>query len=140
MRKFLTDRQRVVFNFVRQKIYEGLPPTVREVAAHLGVTGKAAYDHLWAIRKKGYIHWQDYKPRTLSLLPPYKKDDTRYLFVVDTDIPHLNINKGDYLHIDAGKPAAEGDMIVSTQSEIKRFAAGDVVFGKVVRLSREIQA
>lgn len=135
--KFLTGRQRVVFNFVREKIHGGLPPSIREIAAHLEIGEKAVYDHLWAIRKKGYLHWEDHKPRTFSLLPPYK-DDTRYFLIVEADVPQLGIQKGDFLHIDTRKPAAEGDVIFSTHGDIKRFATGDVVFGKVVGTSREL--
>ena len=137
MRKFLTGRQRVVFDFVRQRIYEGLPPTLKEIGRHFGFSATGARDHLWAIRKKGYIHFKDGKPRTILLLPPYK-DDTRHSLVVDTDIPQLGIQKGDFLHIDTGKPAAEGDVILSTHGDIKCFATGDVVFGKVVGFSRTI--
>ena len=137
MRKFLTGRQRIVFDFIRQEIYTGLPPSIREIAAHLGVTERTAYDHLWRIRKKGYIHWEDNKPRTLTLLPPYK-DDTRHSLVADTDVPELDIQKGDFLLIDTGKPVADGDVILSTQGEIKRFATGDAAFGKVIGFSRTI--
>ena len=135
--KFLTGKQRVVFDFIRQRIYNGLPPTVREIAAHLGVTKKAAYDQLCRIRKKGYIHWQAGKARTIALLPPYK-DDTRHSFVVDTDVPELGILKGDFLLIDTGKPTAEGDVILSTQGQIKRFGTGDTAFGKIMSVSRKI--
>lgn len=135
--KFLTARQRVVFDFVRQRIYEGLPPSLREIGAHFGFTGANAFQVLNAIAKKGYIRIEADKARSIFLLPPYK-DDTRHSFVVDADIPQLNIQKGDYLLIDAGKPAAEGDVILSDQGEIKRFAVGDVAFGKVTDLSRPI--
>lgn len=135
--KFLTGKQRVVFDFVRQKIYNGLPPSIREVAAHLGISEKAAHDHLWLLRKKGYIRWEDDKPRTLSLLPPYK-DDTRHSFDVKKDVPELDIQEGDCLLIDTAKPIVEGDVILSTQGEIKRFCTGDTPFGKVLGFSRDV--
>lgn len=135
--KFLTGKQRAVFDSVRQRIYEGLPPTMRELAEHFGISAKAINACLWAIRKKGYLHWEYHKPRTLSLPPPYK-DDTRYSVIVQADIPQLGIQKGDFLLIDTGKPAVEGDVILSTRGEIKRFATGDVAFGKVVGFSRTI--
>ena len=138
MRKFLTVKQRAVFNFVRQRIHNSFPPSVREVAAHIGVTEKAAYDHLWAIRKKGYLHWEDNKARTLSLLPP-DTDDTCSLFLVKKDIPELNIREGDFLHIDTVPPVTEGEVILSTHGEIKRFSTGDVAFGKVIGCSRTIK-
>ena len=135
--KFLTGRQRVVFDFIRQKIYEGLPPTYGEIATHFGFSVKAAYDYLWALRKKGRIHWEDDKPRTITLLPPYK-DDTRHAYVAKTDVPELDIQKGDSLLIDTGKPIADGDVILSVQGEIKRFSAEDTAFGKVMSISRPI--
>lgn len=42
MRKFLTDKQRRVFDFVRQRIYNGMPPTQREISEHIGVFGRVA--------------------------------------------------------------------------------------------------
>ena len=135
--KFLTGRQRVVFDFVRQKIYEGLPPTCREIGDHFGFSAKGAFDHLQAIARKGYIRLEPGKPRTITLLPPYK-DDTRHAYVVKTDVPELDIQKGDSLLIDTGKPIADGDMILSVEGEIKRFSAEDTAFGKVMSISRPI--
>ena len=135
MRNFLTGRQRAVFNFVRKKIYEGLPPSHREIAAHCGFSVARACHALNQIAKKGYITWEAGKPRTISLLPPYK-DDTRCSLIADKDLPQLNIRKGDYLLIDTSKPVADGDVFLSTQGEIKRFSVGDSVFGKVVSFVR----
>ena len=135
--KFLTGRQRVIFDFVRQKIYEGLPPTYHEIGDHFGFSAKGAYDHLKAIARKGYIRIEPGKPRSISLLPPYK-NDTRHSYVVKTDVPELDIQKGDCLLIDTGKPIAEGEVILSAQGQIKRFSAEDTAFGKVMSISREI--
>ena len=136
--KFLTGRQRVVFDFIRQRIYGGLPPSIYEIGEHFGFSGKAASDILRLIAKKGYIAWESGKRRAITLLPPYK-DDTRHSFVVSkTDAAELNIRKDDFLLIDTAKPVTEGDVILSTQGEIKRFSAVDVPFGKVVGFSRPI--
>ncbi len=36
-----------------------------------GVAGQAAiHDHLWALRRKGYVEWVDGKARTLKILKP----------------------------------------------------------------------
>ena len=88
--------------------------------------------------KKGYIRIEPGKARSIFLLPPYK-DDTRHSHLVETDVPDMDIRKGDFLHIDTGKPVADGEVILSTQGEIKRFAAGDTAFGKVVGFSRPIE-
>ena len=135
--KFLTGRQRIVFDFIRQRIYNGLPPTIREIGEHCGFSGRAACDHLRAIAAKGYIRIEPGKPRSIFLLPPYK-DDTRHSFVVKADVPELDIQKDDSLLIDTAKPVEDGDVILSTQGEIKRFSAGDTAFGKVVGYSRTI--
>ena len=135
--KFLTGRQRAIFDFVRQKIYEGLPPTYYEIGDHFGFSVKAAFDHLKAIARKGYIRLEPGKPRAITLLPPYK-DDTRHVFVVKMDVPELDIQKGDCLLIDTGKPIAEGEVILSVEGEIKRFSARDTAFGKVMSISREV--
>ncbi len=136
MRKLLTGKQRVVFNFVRQKIYNGFPPSIREIADHCDFSYKRASDILNTLKKKGYIHIDPGKARSIFLLPPYK-DDTRHSFVVETDVPDMDIRKGDFLHIDTGKPVADGEVILSVQGEIKRFSTGDVAFGKVVGFSRK---
>lgn len=137
MRKFLTGRQRVVFNFVRQRIENGLPPTFREISKYFGFSVKAAFDHCHALERKGFLTWEADKPRTITLLPPYK-NDTRFSLVVRADLPQLNILKGDFLLIDTSKPAATGEAILSSQGEVKRFSVGDTAFGKVVGFSREI--
>ena len=136
--RFLTGRQRLIFDFIRQKIYGGLPPTLREIADHFGFSVKAASDHLHAVMKKGYITSDNGRPRTLSLLPPYK-DDTRHTYVVKTDVPELGIQKGDFLHIDTGELVTAGDVILSIQGNIKRFRTGDSVFGKITGISRPIE-
>ena len=136
--KFLTGRQRTLFDFIRQKIYEGLPPTIHEIADHFGLSRKRVYELRQAIARKGYIRFEPRKPRSISLLPPYK-NDTRHSFVVKTDVPELDIQKGDCLLIDTGKPIAEGEAILSTQGEIKRFSAGDTPFGRVIGFSRPIE-
>ena len=140
MRKFLTGGQRLVFDFLRQKIYNGLPPTLREIGAHFGISDTAARNCLQAIAKRGFIRIAPGKSRSIFLRPPYK-DASRHTLVVsdDVDIPQLDIQKGDFLHIDTEKPVVvEGDLILSTHGEIKRFATGDGVFGKVVGVSRRL--
>ncbi len=65
----LTEKQETVFSFIRQSIREsGFPPTVREVAETFGITAKAAYDHLKALEKKGYIQTSQGKSRSIVIL------------------------------------------------------------------------
>jgi repressor LexA len=57
MTKMITKRHETVLAFVKKHLLErGFPPTVREIAAHLGITSlKAVQRHLDALEKKGYI-------------------------------------------------------------------------------------
>lgn len=57
--KPLTARQAEVLAFVRKFIAEyGWPPSMREIADAFGSRNQTmAGDHLWAIARKGYIHF-----------------------------------------------------------------------------------
>jgi repressor LexA len=53
----LTDRQRQVLALVKRSVDDrGYPPSLRELAAQLGVSGTRAVEkHVEALRKKGYL-------------------------------------------------------------------------------------
>ncbi len=53
----LTDRQRAVLDFITVRRDAGAPPpTLREIAAHLGISGTlGAQKHLAALERKGFI-------------------------------------------------------------------------------------
>lgn len=69
MKKDLTERQDLIFNFIKDYTREcGFPPTVREIGDEFGITVKGAYDHLKAIEKKGYIRCTQNKSRAIELL------------------------------------------------------------------------
>jgi repressor LexA len=53
----LTDAQRQVWQFVNERIDHGEPPpTYREICKHFGFASpKAAFDHVLALEKKGYV-------------------------------------------------------------------------------------
>jgi repressor LexA len=65
----LTSRQREIFNFVREFIRErGYPPSVREIGQHFNIYPRAAFDHLKALEKKGYLKRQGSMSRGLEVL------------------------------------------------------------------------
>ncbi len=69
MSKDLTDKQQLIFEFLKEKINDsGFPPTVREIGDRFGITVKGAYDHLKAIEKKGYIRTEQNKSRAIVIL------------------------------------------------------------------------
>ena len=74
MKKDLTERQDLIFNFIKDYTREcGFPPTVREIGDEFGITVKGAYDHLKAIEKKGYIRCTQNKSRAIELLDRQKR-------------------------------------------------------------------
>ena len=73
MRPPLTARQREVLDFVRHFTRRtGYPPTVREIGGHFGFVPRSVFDHLKALERKGYIHREASKSRSLQILdsPP----------------------------------------------------------------------
>ena len=65
----LTDRQREVLEFI-QGFTEthGVPPTVREIGGRFHVTPRAAFDHLRALERKGYLRRRSTEGRTSRAL------------------------------------------------------------------------
>ena len=68
MAKLLTARQREIFSYIRLRIKDGYPPTIREIGNQFGFSEKAAHDHLNALEKKKYIEREEGKPRAISIL------------------------------------------------------------------------
>lgn len=67
--KMLTDKQKNVYEFIKQQVGQvGFPPSVREIAQAFSISTRAAYDHLRAIEKKGYIRRDPMKPRAIKII------------------------------------------------------------------------
>lgn len=67
--KALTVKQQNVYDYIRKKVGQiGYPPSVREIAQQFGISTRAAYDHLRAIEKKGYIRRDPMKPRAIEIV------------------------------------------------------------------------
>ena len=65
----LTARQKEVFDFIRSFIKEkGFPPSVREIAGHFDIYPRAAFDHLKALERKGYLKRRASMSRGLEVL------------------------------------------------------------------------
>lgn len=55
MRGLLTERQAKVLAFIEEATEGGRVVTMRQVAEHFSITAKGAWDHVAALRKKGYV-------------------------------------------------------------------------------------
>jgi repressor LexA len=65
----LTRRQQEVLTFMRTfSQRHGVPPTVREIGERFGVTPRAAFDHLRALERKGYLRRRATTGRTSRAL------------------------------------------------------------------------
>ncbi|MBI4845201.1 MAG: transcriptional repressor LexA [Candidatus Omnitrophica bacterium] len=64
----LTKKQQEVLVFLRKRIREGLPPTIREIAAEFSFSSTGTVrDHLKALVKKGYLFLSEKKSRAMEL-------------------------------------------------------------------------
>lgn len=69
MNKTLTDRQRRIFEFIQDRIYNrGNAPTIREIGQQFGISStNGVRTHLTALIAKGYLKKSEYLSRGLSL-------------------------------------------------------------------------
>lgn len=127
----------MVFDYVRQRIYAGLPPLLSEIAEHFQFSRPNAFQILRVLERKGYLKMKTGIPRAIFLLPPYQKD-TRCTLIAAAPVPGTDIQKGDFVHVDTAAKKLSGAMIVTYQGDIKKWTAGDKVYGKVNGISREV--
>ena len=65
----LTVRQREVLEFINDFIERHrYPPAIRDLAEHFSISIRGAYDHLKALRKKGYVRSSEGRSRSLEVL------------------------------------------------------------------------
>lgn len=67
--KKATDRQHQLVRFIADYVRDnGMPPTLREMATHIGASSSAgAVDHIKALAKKGYVKRVHYRSRGTTL-------------------------------------------------------------------------
>jgi repressor LexA len=132
----LTSRQREIFNFIRAHTKErGYPPSVREIGKHFNIYPRAAFDHLKALEKKGYLKrqssmsrglkilvFQEYEPRSPSQRDEsYGKYPRREEKALVREIPILG-------RVAAGKPTLAIEHVEGTIPIPKEWASGGEVF------------
>jgi repressor LexA len=65
----LTNKQKKVLDFIRERIKENFPPTIREIASHMGFSSTGTVrDYLSALEKKGYLKHANNLSRSIELL------------------------------------------------------------------------
>jgi len=65
---YLTPKQEKVLNFIRKRIGERLPPTIREIAGELGFKSTGTVrDYLKVLQQKGLVRRRNNKSRAIEL-------------------------------------------------------------------------
>jgi repressor LexA len=68
-KKELTHKQKRVLDFIRRRIGERMPPTIREIAGELGFSSTGTVrDYLKALEEKGYLKRSAKRSRAIELL------------------------------------------------------------------------
>ena len=65
----LTSRQADILAAIRDLTFDGVPPTVREIAEHVGITSRGGvHDLLSRLKGRGVITWEPHKPRSIQII------------------------------------------------------------------------
>ncbi len=65
----LTPKQKKVLEFITEKVHENIPPTIREIAEHMGFSSTGTVrDYLKTLENKGYLRRKDNLSRSIELL------------------------------------------------------------------------
>ena len=114
----LTPRQREILDFVKEFTLEsGYPPSVREIGRHFHIYPRAAFDHLRALERKGYLRRRHTKSRGIEIL-----DFTERRHGISIrEVPVLG-------RVAAGKPTLAVENIEDVVPLARDWAEGEEVF------------
>jgi len=119
----LTHRQREILDFIKQSILKkGFPPSIREIGEHFGIYPRAAYDHIRALERKGFVKRNTAKSRAIEVRDFMERpieSNTR-------QVPLLG-------RVAAGGPTLAVENIETTVTVAREWAAGEEVFFLRVR-------
>lgn len=128
----LTHRQAAILEFIKKEtLIKGYPPTVREIAAAMGLSSPATvHSHLATLEKKGYIKRDSSKQRALEVtdaIPPVEKE-MLYLPVVGVITAGQPIlaqeNIEDYFPVPAEMVRARNEVFMLTVQGESMIEAG----------------
>ena len=123
----LTPRQKEIFNFINRFIKErGYPPSVREIGERFNIYPRAAFDHLKALERKGYLKRRGSMPRGLEILVfqqtgPYGEHLRKEVRQMIRELPVLG-------RVAAGKPTLAVENVEGTIPLPTEWARGKEVF------------
>jgi repressor LexA len=142
----LTDRQREVLDFI-QAFTEanGVPPTVREIGGRFRVTPRAAFDHLRALERKGYLRRRSTVGRTSRALTlavrPQPTHEVPILGRIAAGAPLLaEENREGALPLDPSWVGGRGDDVFGLRVRGESMINAHIVEGDLVLVRRQSDA
>jgi len=142
----LTDRQREVLEFI-QSFTEthGVPPTVREIGGRFHVTPRAAFDHLRALERKGYLRRRSTEGRTSRALTlaarPSPAREVPILGRIAAGMPLLaDENREGALPLDPAWVGGRGDDVFGLRVRGESMINAHIVEGDLVLVRRQDHA
>ena len=142
----LTDRQREVLEFIQAfSEAHGVPPTVREIGGRFHVTPRAAFDHLRALERKGYLKRRSTEGRTSRALtlvvPPAKRYEVPILGRIAAGAPLLaEENRDGTLPLDPAWVGGRGDDVFGLRVRGESMINAHIVEGDLVLVRRQDHA
>jgi repressor LexA len=142
----LTDRQRAVLEYIREfSGRHGVPPTVREIGARFRVTPRAAFDHLRALERKGYLRRRVAAGRTSRALTlPNQEPGIREVPVlgrIAAGAPLLSEeNREGSLPLSAAWLGGRGDEVFGLRVRGESMVQAHIVEGDLVLVRRQDHA
>jgi repressor LexA len=142
----LTQRQREVLDFIRTfSEAQGVPPTVREIGGRFHVTPRAAFDHLRALERKGFLRRRNTEGRTsraLTLVAPVRAArEVPILGRIAAGAPLLaEENREGTLPLDPSWVGGRGDDVFGLRVHGESMINAHIVEGDLVLVRRQDHA
>jgi repressor LexA len=142
----LTRRQQEVLGFIQTfSEANGVPPTVREIGGRFHVTPRAAFDHLRALERKGFLRRRSTGGRTSRALtlamPPRTAREVPILGRIAAGAPLLaEENRDGALPLDPGWLGGQGDDVFGLRVRGESMIDAHIVEGDLVLVRRQDHA
>jgi repressor LexA len=142
----LTERQQEVLGFIQEfSETHGVPPTVREIGGRFHVTPRAAFDHLRALERKGYLRRRSTEGRSSRALtlavPRSTAREVPILGRIAAGAPLLaEENRDGALPLDPAWIGGRGDDVFGLRVRGESMINAHIVEGDLVLVRRQDHA
>jgi repressor LexA len=114
----LTRRQKEILDYIKDSVAKrGFPPSIREVGERFGIYPRAAFDHIRALERKGFVRRGAAKSRAIEVLDFTEREAPPHT----RQVPLLG-------RVAAGGPILAVENIEATITVAKEWAGSEEVF------------